>query len=135
MELIIYPPPVTRCPTIPRWAPSHPLFQQLLSEATEAILDSAVGPFEALEEVGRAAFAILPKARRSTTPPGSTTFACEAHWLTKARAACGSGNAQRLRSALLRIPSYRPLFLADGGIEKEYVDDAEIAARVRSLRR
>lgn len=87
LELVVYPPPVARLPCIPRSAPSHPVLRQPLAEATKAILDSEFGPFEVLDEIARAAFAILPEVRRSLIPLGSSTFAWEAHWQTEARSA------------------------------------------------
>lgn len=135
LELVVYPPLVKRRPTIPRRAPSHPVFQQLLAEASSALLDSGVGLFEALKEIGRSAYAILPEIRRSCTPSGSSTFAWEARWLTEARAAWGDCDRSRLRSALDHIPACSTFFFDSDGNELSELDDSAIASRVRSMRR
>lgn len=135
LELVLYVSPAKRWPTIPRWGPAYLVFKELMVEASSALLSSALGPYEALAENGRAAFAILPEVRRSCTPPGFSAFVCEAHWLCEARSAWGASDHARLRHALDHILAHQLLFVDSDGHHLGELDDAPLAARARTLGR
>lgn len=135
LELVVLPTPTRRRRTIPQWAPLHPLYQELMSEAAAAIFAGNPEPFAAISELAGAAFSILPEVKRSRAPPGGATNAWEAHWLTAARSYWGSGSDDWMRDAIAHVPAYAHLCIDDRDVPRANLDEEAIAAHVRALLR
>lgn len=131
LELVILPTRTRRHRMVPRWAPSHPVFEQLLGEAASAIASGPGSSSGAIADITHVAYAIVREVRLSRTPFGASVFAWEAHWVTEARAAWGSGNDMRLSDASTTFRRTRRYSLTP----TVWSTTKLVAARVRSLHR
>lgn len=137
LEFVLHVPMARRSSSlVPMWVAHHPAFQARLDEVYSSVAFREMGPFDELgvkvdgmQKVAREVMPIVRELGAEHRP----------HWrlhcLSVARSAWGRGDAERVRSALERVPEDADFFLEPDGGLRRVVANVDVVEALASAQR